>query len=208
MRTIHGAGAAAVCLLTGAVLGQAGPSTNTSAATGQAPATQAATPAHREWAAAMTVAGLPNLHQVTPNLYRCAQPTREGMQHLKDMKIKTVISLRSFHDDDEELEGAEGVRHFQIYMKAWHAEKEDAVKFLKLVTDPANQPVLVHCQHGADRTGTMCAVYRMAVQGWTKEQAIQEMTDGGFGFHEVWANLKSWLDTVDVQELRHEAGIR
>lgn len=203
---MHSAGAAAVCLLTRVVLGQAG--TTTPAAVAQKPATQAAIPAHPEWAIAMTVAGLPNLHRVTPNLYRSAQPTREGMRQLKAMAIKTVISLRAFHDDDEELEGIEGVRQVQIYMKAWHAEKDDAVKFLKLVTDPANQPVLVHCQHGADRTGTMCAVYRMAVQGWTKEQAIEEMTDGGFGFHEVWANLKTWLDTVDVQELRREAGIR
>lgn len=205
MRTILSA--AAVCLLTGVVLGQVGPSTNASNGA-QAPATQAAAATHPEWAQAMMVAGLPNLHQVTPNLYRSAQPTREGMQQLKGMGIKAVISLRTFHNDAEELAGIEGVRHFQIHMKTWHAEKQDAVRFLKLVADPANQPVLVHCEFGADRTGMMCAVYRMAVQGWTKEQAIQEMTDGGFGFHEVWANLKVWLDTLEVQGLRREAGIR
>jgi len=62
--------------------------------------------------------------------------------------------------------------------------------------------VLVHCLHGADRTGTMCAVYRMVVEGWSKEDAIKELTEGGYGFHEVWENMKKWLDTVNVEELR------
>ncbi len=170
--------------------------------------TQSAAASHPEWAQAIDRTGLPNLHRVTPNLYRSAQPTAEGMQQAKKLGIRTVINLRSFHDDTDRLEGTEGVRYYRIYMQAWHAEKEDAVKFLKLVTDPANQPVLVHCQHGADRTGTMCAVYRMAVQGWTREQAVQEMTEGGFGFHEVWSNLKKWLDTVDVPDLRRDAGLQ
>jgi protein tyrosine/serine phosphatase len=175
----------------------------TSAAT-----TQSSPVAHPEWAQAIDIDGLPNLHRVTSNLYRSAQPTAEGMQQLRKLGIKTVVSLRAFHDDTDRLRDVEGVRYYQIHMKTWHAEKEDAVTFLKLVTDSANQPVLVHCQHGADRTGTMCAVYRMAVQGWTKEQAVREMTEGGFGFHEVWSNLRKWLDTVDVQDLRSGAGIQ
>lgn len=40
-------------------------------------------------------------------------------------------------------------------------------------------------RHGSDRTGTMCALYRIAVQGWSKEDAIREMTAGGFGFHRI-----------------------
>ncbi len=48
---------------------------------------------------------------------------------------------------------------------------------------------LVHCQRGADRAGTMCVLYCVAVQGWTKEEAIREMTEGGFGFYEIWKNL-------------------
>ena len=195
--------ALAVCLWTGLSFGQTG-----EASTAPAPTTRAATSAHPEWAQAMDIAGLPNLHRVSPVLFRSAQPTKEGMGQLKGLGIKTVINLRTFHEDDEKLEDIEGVRSFQIHMKAWHAEKKDAVEFLKLVTDQSKQPVLVHCQHGADRTGTMCAVYRMAVQGWSKEQAVREMTEGGFGFHEVWANLKTWLDSVDVAELRAAAGIR
>ena len=51
----------------------------------------------------------------------------------------------------------------------------------------------------ADRTGTVCAVYRVAVDGWTKEEAIREMREGGFGFHEVWKNLPRWIEGLDVE---------
>ncbi|MCP4369159.1 MAG: dual specificity protein phosphatase family protein [Deltaproteobacteria bacterium] len=67
---------------------------------------------------------------------------------------------------------------------------------------------LVRCQHGADRTGTMCALYRVAVQGWTKEEAIREMTEGGFGFHEVWKILPSWIKELDIESIRKDAGIQ
>ena len=44
-------------------------------------------------------------------------------------------------------------------------KRKDVVRFLKIVTDPESGSVLVHCLHGADRTGTMCALYRVAVEG-------------------------------------------
>ena len=35
-------------------------------------------------------------------------------------------------------------------------------------------PGLVHCMHGADRTGTLRAPYRIAVQGWSKDDPIKD----------------------------------
>jgi DSP-PTPase phosphatase fused to NAD+ Kinase len=79
---------------------------------------------------------------------------------------------------------------------------------LQIVTDPEHTPVLVHCQHGADRTGTMLALYRVAVQGWTKEAAIREMTRGGYGYHKIWIELPPWIRDLDIGSLRSKAGIR
>ena len=92
-------------------------------------------------------------------------------------------------------------------MKAWHPEEKEAVRFLKIVTDPQRTPVLVHCQHGADRTGTMIAVYRIAVQGWSKAEAIREMTEGGFGFHWIWSNLPRWIQKLDIDRIKRQAGM-
>ena len=57
-------------------------------------------------------------------------------------------------------------------------------------------------------TGMMTAIYRIAVEGWSKEDAIAEMTQGGFGFHEVWKNLVDYVRELDVERLKREAGIR
>jgi protein tyrosine/serine phosphatase len=64
-------------------------------------------------------------------------------------------------------------------------------KALSVMTDPANQPVFVHCQHGKDRTGLVAAVYRMEVDGWSEAEAEAEME--AFGFHEVWFQLKKFV---------------
>jgi protein tyrosine phosphatase (PTP) superfamily phosphohydrolase (DUF442 family) len=162
-------------------------------------------PAH--WAIPMEMEGVPNLHKVSETLYRSAQPSALGMKTLKTMGIKTVINLRSFHSDRDEI-GDTALARESISMKAWHAEEEDAVKFLRIVMNPNRRPVLVHCQHGADRTGALCAVYRVAVQGWSKEEAIQEMVQGGYGFHGIWENLTRWIDGLDIERMKRRAGIR
>ncbi len=159
------------------------------------------------WAKPMQMKGGPNLHKVSDTLYRSAQPSAEGMRNLKAMGIETIVNLRSFHSDRDEI-GHTGLAYEHIYMKAWHPEEEEAVRFLQIVTNSKRAPVLVHCQHGADRTGTMCVLYRVAVQGWSKEDAIKEMMQGGFGFHGIWDNLIHWINAVDVEEIKKKAGIQ
>lgn len=160
----------------------------------------------RGWAQPIEMQGAPNLHKVSETLYRGAQPSAEGMKNLKRAGIKTVVNLRAFHSDRDEI-GRTGLGYEHIFMKTWHPEREDVVRFLKIVTNPDKTPVLVHCQHGADRTGTMSAIYRVAVQGWTKEAAVREMTKGGFNFHVVWTNLPPWIADLDIESIRKDAGI-
>ena len=92
-------------------------------------------------------------------------------------------------------------------MTAWNPESKDIVRFLKIVSDSNSVPVFVHCQHGADRTGLMCAIYRIAVQGWSKDEAIKEMTEGDFGFHEIWRNLPKYIRSLDIDEIKREADL-
>jgi len=150
---------------------------------------------------------LPNLHRVTPNLYRGAQPEDEGFGELKKMGIKTVVNLRSLHSDRSEC-AEHDLAYIPIGEEAWEAEDEETLEFLKAAVDPKNQPVFVHCQHGADRTGTSIAAYRIVVQGWSKQDAIREMTEGGFGYHAIWTNLIRYLENLDVDRMRRELGIK
>lgn len=153
------------------------------------------------------IEGVPNFHKVSNNLYRSAQPTAKGLQNLSATGMRTVVDLRWLHSDRNEI-GDTGLGYEHIHMKAWHPEEKQVVKFLQIVTDTKKTPVLVHCQYGADRTGTMCAIYRIAVQGWTKEEALKEMTGKVFGFHGIWDNLVQWINKVDIDKIKEKAGIR
>lgn len=157
----------------------------------------------REWAKAVQLTGLPNLHKVNDRLYRGAQPTAEGMAELKKLGVKTVISLRAHHDDDGPIAGT-GLTSIRIPMDTWRPTNEHVIRFLQVVTDPRQTPVFVHCQHGADRTGAFCAIYRVVIDGWTKEEAIEEMTQGGFGFHKVWTNLIEFIQKLDIAAVKEK----
>jgi protein tyrosine/serine phosphatase len=171
-------------------------------------ATGAATPAGKAdrpsaWAEPMKLPGVDNLHKIRDGLYRSAQPTSEGMQHLDKMGIKTVINLRSFHSDSDEIKGT-GLLNEELSVKAWHIEDEDVIHVLRTVTHKERGPFLIHCQHGADRTGVMSAMYRIVIQGWTKEEAIREMVNGGYGFHPIWSNIITYVQEADVEKIKRE----
>ncbi|MDH4241662.1 MAG: tyrosine-protein phosphatase [Phycisphaerae bacterium] len=168
--------------------------------------TKAALLTNRQWAQRLKVPGVENLHKVSEELYRGAQPSSEGMQQLKELGIKTIVNLRSFHSDQGEI-GDTGLSYEHIYMKTWHAEDEEVERFLKITTDPNRTPAFVHCQRGADRTGTMCAIYRVAVQGWSKDEAVEEMIKGGFGFYAGWKNLIDYIRELDIEEIKSKAGL-
>lgn len=169
------------------------------------PTTQPAATRPSRWAVPLAAPGVGNFYRVSDTLYRGEQPTAEGMRQLKSMGIKTIVNLRSFTSDGDKI-GQTDLRQERIYMKAWHAEDEDIVKFLKIATDKSKQPVFVHCWHGADRTGVVCAAYRIVVQGWSKEDAISEMTEGDYNFHN-WQNLIDYLRKMDVEKIRRQAGL-
>jgi protein tyrosine/serine phosphatase len=76
------------------------------------------------------------------------------------------------------------------------------------MTDPANRPLMIHCQHGADRTGALVALYRVVVQGWTKEMAIEEMNRGGYHHSSLWRNLDRYVMRADVEALRKALGVQ
>jgi protein tyrosine/serine phosphatase len=156
-----------------------------------------------EWAQPVALEGVPNLYRVTATVYRSAQPTPAGMKNLMALGIRTVVDLRAglFHSDTNELRGTTLLNE-ELSVHAWHMEDEDVVRTLRVLRSPDGGPYLVHCLQGADRTGTMIAMYRMVIQAWPREQAIEEMVNGGYGFHAYWTNILSYLRQVDVERIR------
>ena len=138
---------------------------------------------------------LPNFHQVNHNLYRSAQPKAPGFGILARLGVKSIVNLRE--DDaaaeyEASLAGAAGLKYFNVPLgRTGRPQDEQVEKILSLVNDPANQPVLVHCRLGADRTGTVIALYRITHDGWTSKRATDEAED--FGMHFWESGMKNYI---------------
>ena len=149
--------------------------------------------------------GLSHVAQMAPGLYRGAQPSADGFKALRDMGVKTVICFRSHHSTKKEVEGL-GMTALEMPLQADIVGSTPPTdlqveQFFRTVLDPAKRPVYFHCAHGKDRTGTMAALYRIEVDGWTPEEAVEEMQ--AFGYHD---NYKDLIEFVRSYKPRGFAG--
>ncbi len=153
-----------------------------------------------DWAVAVDTSR--NLFRVTPVFYRSAQLAADDVELIKSLGVRTVVNLRKFHKDDALLQGT-GIHVKRVGINTWSVGDKHVVAALRLIKAAEKDgPVLLHCHHGADRTGLVSAMYRILYQGWSKEQALQEMTQGGYGYHEVWKNIPAYINDVDVEKIR------
>lgn len=153
-----------------------------------------------------------NFGKLNDNYYRGSQPTAQQLDELKKLGIKTIIDLRK-----DRIEGASqlahnaGLQYVNIPLTTKRPATEDQTgQFLKLVKDPDNWPVFVHCKGGRHRTGEMTAIYRITHDGWTGDQAYEEMQKYDFEdsffyprslkkyVFSYYARLR-WLNTTKAQ---------
>lgn len=165
----------------------------------------ASTPAPRErpadWAVPVINSTLENCYRVSNELYRCEQPTSDDIPTLKALGIRALLNLRHYNTDPAALERA-GFKLLVQRMEADELTVDDLVAGVRQIR-AAPKPVVVHCWHGSDRTGSVVAAYRIAVEGWTPAAALDELRFGGFGYHEkTFPNIITLFETLDATELR------
>lgn len=127
-----------------------------------------------------------NFAQVSPGLYRGAEPDERCLEHLASMGIKMVVNLRDEPDDSDRVRQgviAAGMRYVSMPMSGFgRPPVSDVERILATLRATENQPVFVHGRHGSDRTGTIVAAFRMAQEGWAAERALQEAKQFGMGW--------------------------
>ena len=160
----------------------------------------------KKWAEPLELPGVTNLYKVSEDLYRGAQPSALGMKELEKLGVKTIVSLRFILSDRSRIKNT-GLDYEHIHMTTLHVKSADVIRFLKIVTDRKRTPVFVHCYRGIERAGTMCAAYRIFVQGWSKDEAIEEMTKGPFAFRSVRKNLVNYIRKLDITHIRNHTGL-
>lgn len=152
------------------------------------------------WAAPVNSKILGNWHQLDQKVYRAAQPSRKGFEEAIKLGITNVINLRDYHSDTSETKGLR-IKAFRVEMRAGNIKEKDLINALRIIKN-SDGPILIHCWHGSDRTGLLCAMYRILFQNWTKEAATDELVNGGFGYHSYYKNITKWIKDADVEALK------
>ncbi len=151
---------------------------------------------------------LPNYHSVDEEtLYRGGQPSNEGLRALAEKGIRTIINLRieDFNKEVIDEYNESDIRTIHLPFSPYEPQDRIFIEFLKIMRNKASTPAFIHCFHGADRTGTAVAIYRIIMQNWDKEQAIAEMKLKGL--HWWHKNLIRYIKELDVDAIKTEVGL-
>jgi protein tyrosine/serine phosphatase len=146
---------------------------------------------------------LTNFTEVSKGIYRGGRPDFAALPLLQNYHMKTVIDVQGgdasipLMEDFEPGEKPEMIEQerilslqlgFQFFnyplssIKNVNTAEGKAIhEILQIMSDPLNQPVFVHCEHGVDRTGLIIALYRVFHEGWTADDAHDEMMKMGHG---------------------------
>lgn len=153
-----------------------------------------------------------NLYRVDDKLYRSEQLKAEDKAAIAEHNIQSIVNLRFFKRNTNAKVFADDA-HIKLINKpltTWHITPKDLAEVLwEIEQQQKHGAVLVHCYHGADRTGIVVAMYRVVYQNWSLADAKAEMQQGGFGYHSVWKNLDKLFTENTVAEIRaHLAQLR
>ena len=145
---------------------------------------------------------IPNLHRVSEELYRSGFPREGGLVELETLGVKSILEL-SYFDIDSNLPDAKTTSLHIVHYPLLPLGIEQSMIFEMFdIYKDLEKPVLVHCYHGSDRTGLFVAIYRILYQNWSKEEAKDELINGGFGYHDVFTDVIAAIDDLDVEALR------
>lgn len=142
-----------------------------------------------------------NLFEMSPTLYRSALPKPQNLALIDQLHVRTVVTF--VKDDDRQWLGDSGINLVSIPLHADRVDDADVLRVLNtLQLAETRGPVLMHCKHGRDRTGLMAAMFRTVVQGWSKQEALSEMVNGGFGDADEIEDARAYVERADIGKLR------
>lgn len=117
-------------------------------------------------------------------VYFGGQPTEKDIATLAERKVKTVINLRSEKEmetapfDEKATVEQAGMSYHQVRVGKDPPSEETLAELHKLLDDPANHPVLMHCR-SSNRVGFIWAGFRGKQHGLSVEDAVAEGKSAG-----------------------------
>ena len=147
-----------------------------------------------------------NLYRLDDKLFRSEQLTEKDYELLRKNNINTLINLRFFdRNDDRQAFGKTPLTLVNTPLLTWSITPQEVARVLwQIEQHQRNGAVLIHCYHGADRTGLISAMYRVVYQNWELSEAKREMMQGPYGFHSVWKNIEGFFNDKNINEIKQE----
>ena len=144
-----------------------------------------------------------NLYRIDDKLYRSEQPVAEDGEAIVKLGIQSVINLRFFDRNDDDHLKVHGLTLLNRPLLSWSIKPKEIAEILFLIEkQQQNGAVLIHCYHGADRTGLIAGMYRIIYQGWSVEEAKAEMQHGPYGYHSIWKNIAKLFTEEKVKQVK------
>lgn len=142
------------------------------------------------------------------HVYRAGRMTPSSLERVvREHHVKTVIDLGADPEgsapDTAVKRSAEalGVRRLTLRLEGdGTGDPNMYVEALRALADPSNEPTLVHCGAGAQRTGAAVALYRHIVQGAPLDKAYAEAREYGHDPKKDVAMrryLDQWADEIE-----------
>lgn len=149
-----------------------------------------------------------NFYRVDELLFRSAQLDGSYAAKLHELGIKSIVNLRHFSRGGDRRAFGDQFWLANKPLQSWEIKPAQIADVLRTIRERQKKgAVLVHCYHGADRTGLVVAMYRVIYQGWSLDAARSEMIDGGYGFHSMWQDIAGFLTPQNEALVRAELGI-
>jgi uncharacterized protein (TIGR01244 family) len=126
-----------------------------------------------------TVPGVTNFSRVETTIACAGATTPAAVAELKRMGYASIINLRQATEAGADVEAeaaaakAAGVIYVNLPFNGASPDPAVVDRFLKAVTEPANQPVFLHCAT-ANRAAALWMIKRMTVDGWDADRASAE----------------------------------
>ena len=134
--------------------------------------------------------------EVTPDIFRGAHPSDQGLKILAEEGLKSDIDLENISNvvsAEQGFTSSDGLLFLGQPMSGHLSpDNQEVDHILALLNDSSNYPVFIHCKYGEDRTGLIVGLYRVFTQNWTASDAYKEMIKNGF--HPSLTALKDYFD--------------
>jgi len=149
-----------------------------------------------------------NFYRVDERLFRSAQLDGSDAAKLHELGIKSIVNLRHFSRGGDKRAFGDQFWLANKPLQSWEIKPAQIADVLRTIRERQKEgAVLVHCYHGADRTGLVVAMYRVIYQGWSLDAARSEMIDDGYGFHSMRQDIAGFLTPQNEALVRAELGI-